>query len=173
MLTVTQIDPTRIEALSQLAREVFCDTFAHLYPPEDLDAFLTSSYAPEVLAQEIINPAYYYRWVLDETGHPLAYLQCAPVGLPHADADPDCHGELKRLYVRTSAQGKGLGRLLLEDGLAWLDATYGHAPQWIGVWSENNKAQALYNAYGFEQVGTYDFVVGETRDYEFILRRDP
>ena len=153
MLTVTQIDPTRIEALSQLAREVFCDTFAHLYPPEDLDAFLTSSYAPEVLAQEIINPAYYYRWVLDETGHPLAYLQCAPVGLPHADADPDCHGELKRLYVRTSA--------------------YGHAPQWIGVWSENNKAQALYNAYGFEQVGTYDFVVGETRDYEFILRRDP
>ena len=173
MFTVTKIDPARFGDLSELACDVFCDTFAHLYPPEDLEAFLKSSYAPEVLADEIVNPAYYYRWVLDAWGHPLAYLQCAPVGLPHADADPQNQGELKRLYVRTSAQGQGLGRLLLEDGLAWIEATYGPAPQWIGVWSENHKAQALYKAYGFDKVGTYDFVVGETRDYEFILRRNP
>ena len=46
-------------------------------------------------------------------------------------------------------------------------------PQWIGVWSDNFKAQALYKAYGFERVGEYKFPVGKTLDDEFILRRRP
>jgi len=39
------------------------------------------------------------------------------------------------------------------------------------VWSENHGAQRLYARHGFEHVGDYDFVVGNIRDHEFILRR--
>ena len=80
-------------------------------------------------------------------------------------------GELKRLYIRECQQGKGLGKKLMTLALEQLAATYGSAPQWIGVWSQNTKAQSLYEAYGFDRVGEYQFPVGNTLDDEFILRR--
>ena len=140
-MRILPVEPRHIPALSQLAMATFTETFAHLYPPEDLSAFLEKSYAPEKLVAEI--------------------------------ADPARAGELKRLYVHSSQQGKGLGRMLMGVALGWLDEIYGQAPQWIGVWSENHKAQALYRSYDFEQVGAYQFPVGQTLDDEFILRRQP
>ena len=102
-----------------------------------------------------------------------AGTQVGPVTLPHPEADSARDGELKRLYVRATHQGQGLGRLLMDMALAEMGDRYGQAPQWIGVWSENHKAQALYAACGFVRVGAYQFAVGETMDDEFILRRQP
>ena len=171
-MRILPVEPRHIPALSQLAMATFTETFAHLYPPEDLSAFLEKSYAPEKLAAETTDPAQFWRIVYDGDDA-VAYLQCGPVGLPHTDADPARAGELKRLYVHSSQQGKGLGRMLMAVALGWLDEIYGQAPQWIGVWSENHKAQALYLSYGFERVGEYQFPVGQTLDDEFILRRQP
>ena len=171
-MRILPVEPHHISALSQLAMDTFTETFAHLYPPEDLSAFLEKSYAPEKLATETADPAQFWRIVCDGDDA-VAYLQCGPVGLPHPDADPARAGELKRLYVHSSQQGKGLGRMLMAIALNWLGETYGDAPQWIGVWSENHKAQALYRSYGFERVGEYQFPVGQTLDDEFILRRQP
>jgi len=169
------ITPTtqHLPALSELAAATFTETFGHLYPPEDLQAFLLKSYAVEKLAAEVTDPANFWKLVLGDDGRALAYLQCGPVGLPHDEADPKGHGELKRIYVHSSAQGRGLGKRLLTVAMDWMQEVYGDAPQWIGVWSENHKAQALYAAYGFERVGGYKFAVGKTLDDEFILRRRP
>jgi diamine N-acetyltransferase len=159
-----------VPALSALAIKTFCDTFAHLYPPEDLQAFLRGSYAPEVLAPQVADPAQFWRmaWDADKA---VGYLHAGPVGLPHTDADPANQGEIKRLYIDTSQQGRGLGKQLLTIGLDYLSERYGDAPQWIGAWSENHRAQGLYRAYGFEKVGEYGFPVGTTIDHEFILRK--
>jgi ribosomal protein S18 acetylase RimI-like enzyme len=80
---------------------------------------------------------------------------------------------LKRLYIHSDYQGRGLGRSLLNLALDHLNERYGAAAQWIGVWSRNYKAQKLYLSVGFEKVGDYLFAVGETRDEEFILRKAP
>ena len=169
------IAPTteHLEALSELAAATFSETFGHLYPPEDLEAFLIKSYAVDKLAAEVADPKQFWRLAIGDDGRPLAYLHCGPVGLPHDDADPSAHGELKRIYVHSSAQGHGLGKRLLTVAMDWMEETYPAAPQWIGVWSDNFKAQALYKAYGFERVGEYKFPVGKTLDDEFILRRRP
>jgi ribosomal protein S18 acetylase RimI-like enzyme len=159
-----------VPALSELACACFTETFGHLYPPQDLEAFLHESYAPAVLANEVEDADYFWR-VVYEDERMIAYLMCAPVGLPHRDADPASEGELKRLYVRQSHQGRGLGKILMDMALEHLSARYSGAAQWIGVWSENHRAQMLYQAYGFEKVGDYEFRVGETMDAEFILRK--
>ncbi len=171
-MRILPVTPADIPALSSLAIETFSETFAHLYPPEDLTAFLAKSYAPDVLAAEVADHTQFWR-IVYEGDDAVAYLQIGPVGLPHPDANPAGEGELKRLYVHSSQQGKGLGKTLLGVALAHLSDTYGDAAQWIGVWSENHKAQALYGSHGFEKVGEYQFAVGHTLDDEFILRRAP
>ncbi|MFT4091712.1 MAG: GNAT family N-acetyltransferase [Asticcacaulis sp.] len=168
---MTPVTLSDIPALSALARLTFTETFAHLYPPADLQHFLDTAYSEAALAQEVANPDHFIRIIYDADHQPQAYIQATPVCLPYADADPDRHGEIKRLYVRQSAQARGLGKQLLSAGLDYLSTRYPSAPQWIGVWSENHKAQSLYASYGFTKVSEYGFPVGETIDLEYILRR--
>jgi diamine N-acetyltransferase len=142
-----------IPALSRLASLTFSETFGHLYPPEDLSAFLEASYGAENLAPDVGDPRHFWRVIWDED-EPIAYLQCKPVGLPHLEASPEHEGEISRLYIHNAYQGKGLGRRLMTEAFGWLDTAYGPAPQWLGV-------------------GEYKFPVGQTLDDEFILRRQP
>ncbi len=83
-----------------------------------------------------------------------------PVGMvfmkPHGDND----GEMKRMYVRDSARGLGLGRKLGEAlvtearalgyGTIWLDALYRHV-----------EALPLYESLGFERYDDPDAFGGE------------
>ncbi len=169
------IAPTaeHVPLLQELMRATFTETFGPLYPPDDLAAYIDTAYAAEQLAAELSDGRNFWQLVLDEGGAPAAYLECLPAHLPHPDVRPETHGEIERIYVLKSRQGRGLGRTLMDRALAWLGERYGDAPQWIGVWSENLRAQSLYRAYGFEKAGEYIFPVGDTRDLEFIFRRQP
>ena len=57
-MTVTYRDAVRTDAatLDKLFDTVFCDTFGHLYRPEDLDSFLTS-YGIADWEEELDDPA--------------------------------------------------------------------------------------------------------------------
>ncbi len=149
-------------------RETFLDGFAIPYPPQDLAQFLAKAYAPDVFARKLTDPRQ-ATWVAERDGSALAYASAGPCDLPHAHARAE-HSQLHRLYVLNAAQGQGLGRALLELALAWMGDT---GPQWLSVWSGNLKAQRLYEAYGFQNVGHYQFFVGRWPDDDFIYRRDP
>jgi len=149
-------------------RETFVDGFAIAYPPDDLAQFVAQSYAPGVFAAKLADPTQAL-WLAVAGDEPLGYANAGPCRLPHPEVEPH-HGELYRLYVSQDQHGRGVGRLLMETALAWLDRD-GSGPLWLGVWSGNLKAQAFYAYYGFEKVGEYDFPVGATLDHEFILRR--
>lgn len=162
-----------IPLLQSLMRQTFTETFGALYPPADLAAYLDTAYATAQLEAELADPRNYWQLVLDDADIPVAYLECVPAHLPHPDVRPQHDGEIERLYVLQSWQGQGLGRRLMTLALAHLAQSYGTAPQWLGVWSQNLRAQALYRSYGFEKAGEYQFPVGETLDHEFIFRRIP
>lgn len=162
-----------VPQLAQLMRATFTETFGHLYPPADLAAYLDTAYAPAQLASELADPRNFWRLILDDGDAPVGYLECVPAHLPHPELRPDRDGEIERIYVLASHQGRGLGRALMKLALRHLAERYGDAPQWLGVWSENLRAQALYRACGFEKAGEYTFPVGATQDHEFIFRRIP
>jgi ribosomal protein S18 acetylase RimI-like enzyme len=152
--------------LALLARDTFSETFGHLYPPEDLAAFL-AKYTPQTFLDFMADPAQRV-WIARESGGAIGYAHAGACELPHKEVTPGC-GELKRLYMRKGTQKNGSGSALLNDALTWL--TKPGRKLWIGVWSENYGAQKLYGRHGFEKVGEYEFIVGNTRDREFILRR--
>ncbi|HEX8660378.1 MAG TPA: GNAT family N-acetyltransferase [Brevundimonas sp.] len=162
------------EALAVLGRQTFLDTFVDAggfaipYPPEDLNPFLEASFSADAVRAKLNEPGAAW-WVAERDGELLAFANTGPNTLPHPEAGPG-NAELRRLYVSKAAQGLGLGTKLLAVALEWMES-HTDGPLWIGVWSGNVKAQKLYQAYGFEKAGEYEYPVGRWRDHEFILRR--
>ena len=174
-MTDVLIRPARPEdaaALGALGRQTFIDTFVTgfgiPYPEADLKAFLDASFDAGPTLKKLAEPDAAW-WVAERDGELLAFANAGPNGLPHPEAEPR-HMELRRLYVSKAAQGLGLGTMLLTLSLEWMEANT-DGPLWIGVWSGNAKALKLYQAYGFQKAGEYQYPVGDWRDDEFILRR--
>ena len=167
-LAIRRADPADADVLSDIGVRTFVDTFGHLYPDADLQAFLQESHAPAVYARYLADPAYAL-WLLEDDGRAMGYALAGPCSLPHADVTP-ADGELKRLYVRKDLQNGGWGGRLFQAALDWLERA-GPRTLWISVWSENTGAQRFYARHGFEQAGEYEFPVGRVRDREFMLRR--
>ncbi|MEL1265994.1 GNAT family N-acetyltransferase [Pseudoxanthomonas putridarboris] len=168
MLVIRRATVEDAMVLSDLAARTFTETFGHLYPLEDLSAFLADAY--EVGKQHtILSHPDYAVWLLEEGGVAVGHAAAGPCGLPHPDVRPS-DGELKRLYVLGSHQNGGWGGKLFAEAERWL-LRDGPRTLWIGVWSENFGAQRFYGRHGFRRVGGYKFAVGQTLDDEFILRR--
>ena len=167
-LAIRRATPADADALSRISRRTFTAAFGHLYPDEDLQAFLTDSYAPDVCARILADDAYAI-WLLEDGTEAVGHAMAGPCGLPHPDVAPG-DGELKRLYVLDSVQNSGWGGRLFQAALDWLERN-GPRTLWISVWSENLGAQRFYGRHGFEKVGEYEFPVGRVRDREFMLRR--
>jgi GNAT superfamily N-acetyltransferase len=155
-------------ALAEIGARTFTETFAHLYPPEDLARFLAEAYSLPRTRADLRDPAK-AAWLVEQDGAAVGYALAGPCALPHPEVTPAC-GELKRLYLVRSAQGAGLGGRLFNTAIDWLQRD-GPRTIWIGVWSENHGARRFYGRQGFEKVGEYGFKVGNTVDLEFILRR--
>ena len=156
------------QAVSRIATRTFTETFGHLYPDEDLRAFIDENYAVERQALILDHPDYAI-WLLEHDGEAIGHAAAGPCGLPHPQATT-ADGELKRLYLLPGLQGGGWGGRLCEAALDWLERD-GPRTLWIGVWSQNLGAQRFYARYGFEKAGEYEFPVGRVRDHEFIFRR--
>lgn len=155
------------EALSRIGARTFADTFAHLYPREDLESFLAEAYGVERTRADLEDPRK-AAWLVEADGTVVGYAQVGPCALPHPEVTAAC-GELKRFYFLKSWQNRGQGGRLFAEAIGWLERHY--RDLWIGVWSENHGAQRFYARHGFEKVGEYGFQVGKTVDHEFILRR--
>ena len=165
---IRRATPDDAAALSVLGTQTFVETFAHLYTPADLQAFLDESHSQAAYAKVLADPDYAL-WIAERDGQAIGYAQAGRCGLPHADVKPE-DGELKRLYLLQSAQNGGVGNALFQQALAWLERD-GPRTLWIGVWSENFGAQRFYERHGFGFVAEYEFIVGEQRDREFMYRR--
>ena len=157
------------EVLARIGAETFTETFAHLYPPDDLRNFLADAYGLERTRADLADPAR-ASWLVELDGEAIGYATAGPCALPHAEVTPGC-GELKRFYFYKAWQNAGLGRGLFDEVTAWLQKD-GPRTIWIGVWSENHGAQRFYQRQGYRKVGEYGFRVGSVVDREFILRRD-
>lgn len=160
--------PEDAEALAELGRASFVATFAHLYDPADLSAFLGAVYSVRVVAEEIADPTLFHQLAVDEaSGALIGFVKLKhPGGYPgHSDAaNPITLGQL---YTAPGRTGEGIGAALMDWALALARARGADAVQ-LSVWSENTRAQKFYQRYGFAKIADIDFWVGNHRDDEFL-----
>lgn len=154
--------------LARLGAAAFTETFGHLYPPEDLQSFLSKSHSVAAWGRVLADPLR-ATWLAFVDGSPVGYCSVGPCKLPVDSREPTA-GEIQLLYVLSSHHNLRLGSQLMELGLDWLHEQ-GRSPLYVGVWSENLGAQRFYARFGFAKVGEYGFPVGGTVDREYILKR--
>jgi diamine N-acetyltransferase len=167
--TIRRAVPGDAAALAALGAATFTETFGHLYPPEDLQAFLVKSHSVDAW-DRMLKDQRRGIWIAElADGAHIGFISVGPCKLPVENCESTA-GEVQQLYVLARHHNLRLGTRLMEIALAWLEAQ-GHTPIYIGVWSENYGAQRFYARYGFSKVGEYGFPVGGTVDREFILKR--
>lgn len=165
--TIRPAGPGDAEILARIGAKTFSQTFAHLYAPKDLSAFLAKSHSPDAYRQLFEDGG--TAWLAENgRGEVTGYAVAGPCTLP-VDDMPESAGELGRLYVEEDHQGHGLGVTLLEVALKWLEERYDQL--YLSVFSENLGAQKLYSRYGFRKIKEYDYMVGDHADHEFLYQR--
>src|SRR3546814_7327667 len=102
---IRRATPDDADTVSALATRTFVETFGHLYPAEDLQAFLANAYAVEKQRVILSHPGYAV-WLLECDGTAIGHAAAGPCGLPHPDVAPG-DGELKRLYLLREHQNGG------------------------------------------------------------------
>ncbi len=158
--------PDDSPALATFAARSFTETFAHLYPPEDLAAFLAKSYGPAIQREELSDPAI-GAWLALRGGVLVGYAMAGPVDMQVAHGERD--RELYRLYVAQALKGAGIAHALMREVMAW--ARQGGAEAlWLSVWEHNERAQRFYKRYGFAHIGEHEFMVGRVADRDFIWK---
>ena len=152
-------------ALERIFDTSFCDTFAHLYRPEDLDAFLSSFGVSEWEAQ-LRDPAYAFR-MAEVDREPVGYVKIGPMKLPFETERPA--QLLDQIYILKAHQGVGIARGLMDWAIGEARRR-GAEELYLTVFTGNDRARRLYERYGFEAVGRYDFMVGSHADEDIIMR---
>lgn len=166
-MTVTYRDANSADApaLRALFAESFVETFGHLYRPADLQEFLeTNSMAKW---ERNLSDAQVAIRIAEAEGELAGFVELAPKQLPYETSAPAI--ELRRLYLRSSAHGRGIADELMRWALR--EATARGAQEIVlSVYVDNHRARRFYERYGFETVGKYDFMVGSHADEDLILR---
>jgi predicted N-acetyltransferase YhbS len=158
--------PGDAQALDRLFDTVFCETFGHLYRPEDLDAFLTS-YGIADWERDLADRACAFR-VAEMDGRIVGYVKLGPVEIPVETSRPALL--LDQIYVAQDHHGASIAGTLME----WTfeeAARRGAEELYLTVFIDNHRANRFYDRYGFEAVGRYDFMVGEQADHDIIMRK--
>ena len=153
------------EALRELFADSFVETFGHLYRPADLQEFLEGNSQAKWQAN-LTDPDVAIH-VAESGGELAGFVELAPKKLPYETAAPAI--ELRRLYLRSSAHGRGIADQLMQWALTEA-AARGAQELVLSVYVDNHRARRFYERYGFEAVGKYDFMVGSHADEDLILR---
>ena len=161
-----------LQELVELSQKTFIDTFikdfSRPYQKEDLNFFFFAKQHSSKKYLEYMEKEKHAIYVLDLQNKIQGYCLLGPCSLPHPKVSKTC-GELKRIYLNKKIQGKGYGKILLEQAFNYLRQNF--KQQWIGVWSENFRAQKIYESYGFKKVSEYIYPVGNVMDKEFIYHK--
>jgi GNAT superfamily N-acetyltransferase len=157
--------PSDAEALAELGRRSFVETFGQLYSPEDLTAFL-ANHSVESWAQELADPAFAVR-IGEADGKAVAYAKIGPPKLPFEPRGMAV--ELRQFYVLSDWHGRGAAG----EMMAWvLDEARrrGGDDLYLSVYVDNARARAFYAKYGLVEEGRCAFMVGNQVDEDIVMR---
>jgi ribosomal protein S18 acetylase RimI-like enzyme len=168
-VTVRNAQATDANLLAELGRRTFEETFSGDNTPEDMAAYVASSFNVAQQSAELADPA--STFLIAEVGGVAAGYAKLQGGKSAEAIEGDKPIELVRLYVSHEWLGQGVGEALMR---ACLDEgrSAGYGTIWLGVWERNARAQAFYRKWNFRAVGEHVFQLGSDPQRDIVMERE-
>lgn len=159
---------TDAAALAAFGAHTFRDAFGADNSPEDVAAYLASTYGEPQQRAEIANPSI-VTLLGEDGGTTVAFAQVRNGDSPACVMLPT-PVELWRFYVDRRWHGLGVAYRLMDAALDAARALGGRSV-WLSVWERNPRAIAFYANCGFADVGSKLFIVGADRQTDRVMAR--
>lgn len=165
-VTVRAATSTDAAALAALGARTFIATYADDTPDEALRAHVQAHFGTQQQVRELADSALSYL-VAEADGNLLGYAMSRAMPAPDV-VRARAPLALARLYVDESAQGRGVGSALL-SAVTTGARDAGHDLLWLTVWERNLRAITVYRRWGFSDVGSTAFDLGDERQVDRIM----
>jgi diamine N-acetyltransferase len=154
--------------LAEIGAETFAESFAADNTLENMSAYLAAFFSPEKQAMELTDADSRFL-IIELDGKAAGYTKLSFGHAPAAVAGQKPM-EIVRIYARKEWIGKGVGARLMEASLREAEQA-GCDVIWLGIWERNPRAIAFYCKWGFEQVGTQTFQLGDDLQNAWVMAR--
>jgi ribosomal protein S18 acetylase RimI-like enzyme len=166
-LQIVKATPRHVRLLQHISEQTFIATYAQYNTEENMRNYIETEFSAEKLLEDINKPSVGFYFAM-ESNEPLGYIK-----INYAPSQTDLNDtkslELERIYVAKEHQGKKIGQFLLDAALS-IAVENKLDYLWLGVWDKNANAQNFYAKNGFEPFGTHDFMLGDDRQKDILLR---
>lgn len=168
-LEIRRVGPADVDAVVQIARRTFRETYEAYVDPADIQQYMDHSLAVQVLEAELqANGSAWYMAFLDAV--PVGFIKIRWDNQPFHVAGRKAL-ELQRIYVLQEYQGFSIGSALIGEVKRYAQAE-GFETVWLQVWQKNTKAIKFYQASGFVVYETTRFIMGSEVQQDFLMRYD-
>jgi ribosomal protein S18 acetylase RimI-like enzyme len=161
----TDIDAALI---ADLSRQTFYETFAADNTKEDMDRFMNEQFTKEALMKEVGAPGNIFLLAFD-ADIPVGYVRMRENNIP-PELDDKNALEIARIYATTDSIGKGVGRALMEKCIS-IALELKKTTVWLGVWEKNERAIQFYTKWGFSKFADHDFVLGNDKQNDWLMKK--
>ncbi len=138
-----------IHLINQLAHSIWPFTYKEILSPAQLNYMLESIYS-EASLQKQFNEGHHFL-IVEENNKPVAFADYSLL--------KDAVYKLNKIYVLQNLQGKGIGKLLIEDVIERIKAN--NATALLLNVNRHNKAKQFYERLGFTVISEEDIDIGE------------
>ena len=167
-IILKKVEPTEVQTLLDISREMFFTAFAHLNTADDMAIYASKAFTIEKLNEELNNPDsyFYFAWLNNEVA---GYLKLNKNAAQTEFQDPQAL-EIERIYVDAKFQNRQIGQQLLQFSI---DEAIKNNCQyiWLGVWDANHNAIRFYERHGFQVFGSHEFMLGNDRQTDLLLKK--
>jgi ribosomal protein S18 acetylase RimI-like enzyme len=168
-IQINRVAIEHIDALQQISRQTFIETFASSNSEENMKKYLEEDFAIEKIGAELGNPnSEFYFTTLnnDVIGYLKINFNNAQTEKQHEDAM-----EIERIYVLAAFHGKKVGQALYDHAIHIARGKKLHYV-WLGVWEENPRAIQFYKKNGFVEFDKHIFKLGDDEQTDIMMKLD-
>lgn len=156
------------DRIAHISRIGFAVAHQQAFTDADLTHYLSASFNRHQIIAEM-GTAQVLFLVAETAGKVIGTLRVSHTSPPFPVQLP-MSLELSRLYLDSHWAGRGVGSALM--GYALRTALISERKScWLAVWEENGRAINFYQRWGFQQIGTDIFPVGESGPTGLIMAR--
>ena len=156
-------------ALARLGETTFTETYAPYNNPGNFQKYIDACFSEASTQTQLENPSNFFLLAqLEEKC--IGYAKLRENNKPFHDKSINAV-EMERIYVLKKFQGEGVGRILLENCLAFAKLRK-YPVMWLGVWEKNLSAVKFYQRQGFVVFGSHTFELGDEEQNDYLMKKD-